>query len=63
VPGAGWPLGLLLGGALSHALETSLRGWICDYLCPRHWPPFDLADVAITLGGVGLALALLARVP
>jgi signal peptidase II len=55
-PSSGWYAGLLLGGSLSHALETSLRGTISDYVCPRFWPTFNLADVAITVGAVGIVL-------
>jgi hypothetical protein len=51
--------GLLLGGSFSHALETSQRGHISDYVCLRFWPAFNLADVAITVGAAGLAGNLL----
>jgi lipoprotein signal peptidase len=53
-PAWGWFAGALLGGALSHALETSLRGCIIDYVRLRFWPAFNLADVAITVGALGL---------
>lgn len=56
VPTLAWALGLLLGGALSHALETSLRGSVCDYVCLRFWPAFNLADVAICGGALTLVL-------
>src|SRR5438128_3716269 len=46
----GWFAGALLGGSLSHALETSLRGCIIDYVRLRLWPAFNLADVAIAEG-------------
>jgi signal peptidase II len=45
--------GLLLGGSLSHAVESSLSGSITDYICLKFWPTFDLADVAITAGAIG----------
>ena len=63
LPQLGWAFGLLVGGALSHALESWLRGSVCDYLCLRFWPAFDLADVALTLGAAGLALELWSVVP
>jgi signal peptidase II len=47
---------LLLGGSLSHALETSWRGGVSDYICSRWWPAFDLADVAITIGALGVVM-------
>lgn len=49
-------VGLLLGGSLSHALETSWRGTVSDYICCRWWPAFNLADVAITVGALGVAI-------
>ena len=63
VPTLGWAFGLLVGGALSHGLEASLRGSICDYVCLRFWPAFDLADVALTVGLLALAIELVAAVP
>ena len=36
--------GLLLGGSLSNALESALRGSVTDYVCLRFWPTFNLAD-------------------
>jgi lipoprotein signal peptidase len=62
VPVFGWPFGLLLGGALSHAIETSVRGSICDYVCLRFWPAFNLADVALTIGALGLTIEFAAVV-
>lgn len=55
IPSCGPFAGLLLGGSFSHALETSLRGGVCDYVCLRFWPAFNAADVAITVGAAGLA--------
>ena len=53
IPTFGIFAGLLAGGSLSHALETSVRGCICDYVCLRFWPAFNLADVALTAGAMG----------
>lgn len=61
-PDTGPWFGLLLGGAASHAVETSLRGVVCDYVCLRGWPAFDLADIAITVGAAGLVLQALAGI-
>ena len=57
-PLSGWFAGALLGGSLSHALETSLRGYIIDYVRLRFWPAFNLADVAITVGAVGILVQM-----
>lgn len=61
VPAFGIFAGLLAGASLSHALETSVRGCVCDYVCLRFWPAFNLADVALTAGAVG-TLSLLATI-
>jgi signal peptidase II len=58
VPASGWFCALLLGGSLSHAMETSLRGSICDYICLRFWPAFNFADLAITAGALGMVANL-----
>jgi signal peptidase II len=58
IPSSGWFCGLLLGGSVSHVLETSLRGCICDYVCLRFWPAFNLADVAIAVGAIGIVTNL-----
>jgi signal peptidase II len=55
--------GLLLGGSLSNALESSLRGTVSDYVCLRFWPPFNLADLALTAGAVGVLAELLIALP
>jgi signal peptidase II len=52
-------VGLLLGGSLSHAVESSLRGSITDYICLRFWPAFNLADLALTAGAIGIITELL----
>ena len=57
-----WSAGLLLGGSFSHALETSIRGEVMDYVCLRFGPAFNLADAAILAGTIGIALALGARI-
>lgn len=54
VPSCGGFAGALLGGSLSHALETALRGCVIDYVRLRFWPAFNLADVAITIGALGV---------
>jgi lipoprotein signal peptidase len=46
-------VGLLLGGSLSHAVESSMRGSITDYICLRFWPAFNFADVALVVGTIG----------
>lgn len=65
VPPARLFAGFLLAGSLSHVLETTWRGAISDYICSRWWPAFNLADVAITVGAIGVvartSMALISR--
>jgi signal peptidase II len=56
IPRSAFFVGLLLGGSLSHALETSSRGAVSDYICSKWWPAFNLADVAITIGALGIVM-------
>lgn len=51
--------GLVLGGSLSHAVESSVQGSISDYICLRFWPAFDLADLAIAAGVIGILIETL----
>ena len=58
-PLSGWFVGALVGGSFSHALETSLRGYVIDYVQLRFWPAFNLADVAITVGAAGVLVQII----
>jgi lipoprotein signal peptidase len=49
----------VLGASLSHAVETSVRGNVTDYICLRVWPAFNLADLALAAGALGLIGELL----
>jgi len=58
---SGWwavVLGLLLGGALGNLVDRvlrdpgPLRGHVVDWIQVPHWPVFNLADSAISVGGV-----------
>jgi signal peptidase II len=55
-------LGLLLGGACGNLTDRifrspgPFRGWVVDWIELPHWPVFNLADSAITCGGVLMVL-------
>lgn len=53
-----WPLLLLLSGALANLADRFFNSAVTDYLDFYlgyfHWPAFNLADVWISLGVVGL---------
>ena len=55
-------VGGLIGGSFSHALESTVRGFISDYICLRFWPAFNLADVAIVAGAIGVMVTLTADI-
>jgi signal peptidase II len=45
------PTGMLVGGALGNIVDRARHGSVTDYVkLPLGWPPFNLADVSITLG-------------
>jgi signal peptidase II len=52
-------IGLLAGGAIGNLADRVRADAVTDYIDILSWPPFNLADVAITLGVGLLALSLL----
>jgi len=42
--------GLLAGGAIGNLADRVRAGAVTDYVDLPPWPPFNLADVAITAG-------------
>jgi signal peptidase II len=59
IPSSAPFVGLLLGGSLSNVIESSVRGYITDYICLVFWPAFNLADMAIVAGAIGMIGELL----
>jgi signal peptidase II len=55
-----WPaIGLLAGGALGNLADRARVDAVTDFIDFPAWPPFNLADVAITIGVAALAWAYL----
>jgi len=54
-------VGLIAGGALGNALDRLLHGAVVDFLDfhigGRHWPAFNVADSAITLGVAAILIS------
>ena len=50
--------GLLLGGAAGNIIDRLADGAVNDWIKLPHWPAFNLADIAITLGVVALVFAI-----
>ncbi len=49
-PGMWVATGLLAGGALGNLLDRVRAGAVTDFVVLPSWPPFNLADMAITAG-------------
>jgi signal peptidase II len=71
LPAAGWPgrlaVGLIFGGAVGNLIDRARFGAVVDFIDVYwrgyHWPAFNVADSAITVGVVLLALRLLRERP
>jgi signal peptidase II len=62
---AAWALSLILGGALGNLIDRLRLGYVIDfvdwYYGRWHWPAFNVADAAITVGAALLVLDALAN--
>jgi signal peptidase II len=52
------PAGLMVGGAVGNLADRVRNGAVTDFIKLPHWPAFNLADAAITLGVVALLFVL-----
>jgi signal peptidase II len=52
------PAGLLLGGALGNVIDRVREGAVVDFLKLPHWPAFNVADAAITVGVLALVFVM-----
>lgn len=65
---ARWGMALVLGGAVGNYIDRIARGFVIDFLEPvwrgrPWWPAFNVADSAIVIGVLLLALDSLVRRP
>lgn len=58
-PGMWAAVGLVAGGAIGNLIDRVRTGAVTDYLEVGSWPPFNIADVAITVGVALFALILI----
>lgn len=60
-------IGLIIGGALGNVIDRLRLGAVMDFLdfqvAGYHWPAFNMADTAITVGAAALILDSLFRSP
>jgi signal peptidase II len=67
LPTGGWPgrlaIGLIFGGAVGNLIDRARFGAVVDFVDVHwrgwHWPAFNVADSAISVGVVLLAVRLL----
>jgi len=53
------PTGMLLGGAIGNVIDRVRSGSVTDFIkLPLGWPPFNIADMSITLGVLLLFLVV-----
>ena len=52
------PTGLLLGGAVGNVIDRAREGSVTDFVKFPHFPAFNVADMAITVGVVVLIYVL-----
>ena len=62
----GFAMACILGGAVGNVIDRVLYGYVVDFLdfhwAGMHFPAFNVADSAITVGAMGLLLDELLRV-
>ncbi len=51
----------ILGGTFSNLIDRINLGYVIDFLDFRIWPAFNIADAAITIGAVSLAIFLIRK--
>lgn len=49
---------LVLGGAVGNFIDRIYIGSVRDFIAFTFWPSFNIADMAITVGGIGLIIYL-----
>lgn len=52
------PTGLLLGGAIGNLIDRAANGSVTDFVKLPHFPAFNVADMAITVGVIALIFVL-----
>jgi signal peptidase II len=58
-PGMWVAAGLVAGGAIGNLIDRVRHDQVTDFIDPPSWPPFNLADVAITFGVLLLVILYL----
>jgi signal peptidase II len=65
IPAHDWParigLAMVFGGAVANAYDRGLQGSVIDFIQIPHWPVFNVADSAISVGVVLLVVGSFIR--
>jgi signal peptidase II len=56
-----FPTILIISGAISNIIDRINYGCVIDFIDPKFWPVFNLADVYITIGTILILLNLLLK--
>ena len=56
-------LGLILGGTVGNGFDRVVYGTVTDFITVHFWPVFNVADSAVSIGVVLLAVGYLVRKP
>jgi signal peptidase II len=51
-------MGLILGGTIGNLIDRISLGYVTDFIAVGTWPPFNIADSAVTVGAILMALLL-----
>ena len=57
------PVGVIAGGALGNLLDRVRDGAVTDFIDPMLWPAFNVADVGIVVGILGLLYVIEGKKP
>ena len=52
---------LIIAGAVGNAIDRAGRGYVVDFIHLRHWPVFNVADIAVAAGGILLGIVMFRR--
>ena len=52
------PVGVVAGGAIGNLADRARAGAVVDFIDPIAWPAFNVADMCITIGILGLVYVI-----
>jgi len=51
--------GIIIGGAIGNLINRIFQGYVIDFIVLKPIPVFNIADIGVTIGLIGLFLAIL----